>query len=101
MSGTLTEQIRHSQPRMDGVPEVSGDGAAGADFHAHLQRFVVAKSQIINIYQEMSAYVLDVNRYQTFGLGSGSCYNNLPLCDSYDSLLPLNVIILVLQVQTK
>jgi hypothetical protein len=66
MSGTLTEQIRHSHPGMDGLPEVSGDGAAGADFHAHLQRFVVAKSQIINIYKEMSAYVLDVNRHDRF-----------------------------------
>lgn len=67
MSATLTEQNRYSQPAMNGVSEVSGAVASGdgtdLDFHAHLQRFVKAKSQIINIYKEMSTYVTDVNGY--------------------------------------
>ena len=66
MSATLTEQNRYSQPAMNGASEVSeavacGDGGTDLDFHAHLQRFVKAKSQIINIYKEMSTYVSDVN----------------------------------------
>ena len=65
MSATLTEQNRYSHPAMNGVSEVSEAGACGdgtdLDFHAHLQRFVKAKSQIINIYKEMSTYVSDVN----------------------------------------
>ena len=67
MSATLTEPSRHGHPVMDGLPGIltpSGDSKdSGSDFHAHLQRFVVAKSQIISIYKEMSTYVTDVNRY--------------------------------------
>ena len=67
MSATLTEQNRYSHPAMNGASGVSETGACGdgdgtdLDFHAHLQRFVKAKSQIINIYKEMSTYVSDVN----------------------------------------
>ena len=67
MSATLTDM---SLPVMEGsagigigISAPNGDPAAGSDFHAHLQRFVVAKSQIISIYKEMSTYVTDVNKY--------------------------------------
>lgn len=60
MSATLSEPAT-VQHRMDPIAGLS-EGTSGSDFHAHLQRFVVAKSQIINVYKEMSSYVNDVNK---------------------------------------
>jgi len=43
-------------------PDVTAYGDGG-DFHAHLQRFVVAKAQIINIYKSLSSYLVEAESF--------------------------------------
>ncbi len=46
----------------NGSPEISPYGDGG-DFHAHLQRFVVAKAQIITVYKNLSSYLVETGSF--------------------------------------
>ena len=61
MSAILLQPVVPSQ-EISGPIFEQGEPIAGSGSDAHLQRFVVAKSRILSVYQDLSAHVADVKR---------------------------------------
>ena len=60
MSAILLQPVVPSQT--SGLIFDPGEPIAGSGSDAHLQRFVIAKSRILSVYQDLSAHVADVKR---------------------------------------
>jgi hypothetical protein len=82
MSAMLAAQSGSQDLAMEnGSPDIAPYGDGG-DFHAHLQRFVVAKAQIITVYKNLSSYLVETGSFleDSFTIAS-------KVSQSYDQIL--------------